>query len=229
MIKQNREGKIKTLTQELKINDNYQKIPIDSVIPDPDNAKTHSKKDIENKKAALRRYGFTRPLIINSESNVIVAGNGFWTAAKELGYTEVPALLIPLSASRAKSLGMSDNLLGDQSAYNLEIFNQNIKEIDEWESDMDWAALGFSSGEIQLLLASMNTSITDSGVPQEGGQDSPQDFDEDSAPARPIKLTKAQREIIELGVKSLRESENNPKMSEGQCAELIFANYLSSV
>ena len=75
----------------------------------------------------------------------------------------------------------------------------------------------------------MNTSITDSGVPQEGGQDVPQDIPDEDQQARALKLTKGQREIIDLAVKTLRENEQNPKLSEGQCMEMISANYLSGV
>lgn len=48
---------------ELKINDNYKVVDIDSVIPDPENAKIHDEKDLAEKRAALKQFGFTRSLL----------------------------------------------------------------------------------------------------------------------------------------------------------------------
>ncbi len=215
--------------QELKIHNDYQLVDVDSITLDPENAKEHDSKDLEEKKASLKMFGFVKPVVVNRINNFIIAGNGIFLAAKALGYKQIPALFVDFSAIRGKSFGIADNRLSDNSKYNLEQFNLNIKDIDEWDAEIDWKALAFDPAEINLLLASMNTQITDSGVPQEGGQDVSQDFDEDSAPARAIKLTKAQREIIDLAVKTLRENEQSPKLSEGQCMELICSNYLAGV
>ncbi|HNC56669.1 MAG TPA: ParB N-terminal domain-containing protein [Leptospiraceae bacterium] len=214
---------------ELKINSNYKIVPIDNIIPDPENAREHSKEDIEEKKAALKQFGWTRPCIINSETNIIAVGNGFWQAAKELGYTEVPAIFIPMSAVRAKALAISDNRLGDHGRYNLEQFNINIQEIAQWDVNTDWKALGFDKAEIDLLLASLNTEITNNDVPPTGnGQENFPEIEESEMPAKPIKLTNGQRELFDEAVKRIRKSENDNKLSEGRIVEMLAANFLAS-
>ena len=105
---------------ELKINKDFRVVDIDSVVEDPENAKKHTDKDISEKKEALKVFGFTRALIVNAETNIIAAGSGFHRAAKELGYKEVPVIFIPMSAVRAKALGISDNKLADSCGYDLE-------------------------------------------------------------------------------------------------------------
>lgn len=214
--------------EELKINKDYQIVPIDSVRPDPDNSRIHDEQDIKYKRESLKKFGFHRCLVVNSNTSFIAAGSGMWLAAKNLGYTEVPAIFIPMSATEAKALALADNKLSDQGRYNLDQFNLNIAEIAEWEPNLNWSALGFDSGEITLLLASLNTEITDSGtqIPS-NDEDYVAAIPEENRPAKPVNLTKAQRELFDVVVVKIRESENDNKLSEGKIVEILSADYLA--
>lgn len=211
---------------DLKINKDFRIVDINSVIQDPENARNHTEKDIAEKKAALKQFGFTRPILVNSETNIIAGGNGFHQAAMELGFTEIPAIFIPMSAVRAKALGISDNRIGDSADYNLEQFNINISEINEWD-DIDWKALAFGKDEIDLLLASLNTEITDNSEPPQETQEEP--LSEEDMPAKSVKVTVAQRELFEQACKKIRTQENDSRISEGRILEMITAEYLSGI
>lgn len=210
---------------EFKINDNYKIVDVDSLIEDPENIKIHTEKDISEKKAALKKFGFTRPLIVNSENNIVAAGNGFLRAAKELGYKEVPVIFMAMSPVRAKALAVADNKLADTATYDLERFTATIGEINEWEVDLDWKALGFDKAEIDLLLSSINTEVTEEGSYQ---QEETPEIAEGDLLAKPIKLTNDQRSLFEQAVKKIRESENDNKISEGKIVELLTAEFLAS-
>lgn len=214
---------------ELKIHDNFQIVDINSITIDPENAKRHTTKDIEEKKASLKLHGFVKPLAVSKDSMTISAGNGIYLAAKELGYKKVPVIFTDHTALRAKSYGLSDNRLSETSGYDLEQFNLIIKELAEYDKEIDWNALAFDQNEIELLLASINTEISDSsnGLTHDNDQESLKDFDEADQPGKQIKMTKGQREIFDLAARKIKEADGDNKLSDGKIVELLAADFLS--
>ena len=57
------------------------------------NARTHSKRQIEQIARSIERFGFLNPVLIDA-SGAIIAGHGRVEAAKLLGLTQVPTLRI---------------------------------------------------------------------------------------------------------------------------------------
>jgi ParB/RepB/Spo0J family partition protein len=71
----------------------YIVVAIDQVKPHPRNARTHSKKQIRQIAASIRALGFAAPVLID-EHNVLIAGHGRLEAAKSLGMSSIPAIVI---------------------------------------------------------------------------------------------------------------------------------------
>jgi hypothetical protein len=66
-------------------------VPIDQLKPDPRNARVHSKKQIRQIARSIESFGFSVPILVGANLNVI-AGHGRVLAAKHLGLTEVPTI-----------------------------------------------------------------------------------------------------------------------------------------
>ena len=66
---------------------------VGSLKPDPRNARTHPKRQLEQIKASIKEFGFTNPILID-EQGVIIAGHGRLRAAKEAGLAEVPTIVL---------------------------------------------------------------------------------------------------------------------------------------
>ena len=49
-------------------------LPVDGIRPDPGNARTHSKRQIEQIVASINKFGFTNPILID-EFGVLIAGH----------------------------------------------------------------------------------------------------------------------------------------------------------
>ena len=62
-----------------------------SLNPDPRNARTHSKRQLEQIAVSIRQFGFTNPVLIDPEG-VLIAGHGRLLAAKSIGMAEVPTI-----------------------------------------------------------------------------------------------------------------------------------------
>lgn len=81
------------------------------------NARTHSKKQIAQIARSIERFGFTNPVLI-SDDGEIVAGHGRVEAAKSIGLKSVPTLaLCQRLRSRCRSpRGAQSRARGDRAA-----------------------------------------------------------------------------------------------------------------
>ena len=57
--------------------------------PSKRNARTHSKKQIEQIINSIRRFGWTYPILVDEQGNIL-CGVGRWFAAQKLGLVKVP-------------------------------------------------------------------------------------------------------------------------------------------
>jgi DNA modification methylase len=126
--------------------------PIDSLTPAKRNARTHSKKQIEQIVSAMRRFGFTNPLLVDADG-VVVAGHGRLAAARKLGMTEVPAIqLAHLTKAELQAYALADNKLAELAGWDEEMLRLDFEELQALELDFDLEITGFSTTQIDLLL-----------------------------------------------------------------------------
>jgi ParB-like chromosome segregation protein Spo0J len=81
-----------------------QQIAIRQIKPSSRNSRTHSAKQIRQIADSIVAFGFTNPLLV-SEDNELIAEHGRYEAAKLLGLAEVPVIVIAgLSPAKRRSL-----------------------------------------------------------------------------------------------------------------------------
>lgn len=130
--------------------------PIAYLKPDPRNARTHSKKQIEQLCSSIRSFGFTNPILVD-EAGVLIAGHGRLRAAKELGLAVVPIIeLLDLSEAQKKALRLADNKIALNAGWDIEILKLELDEIATLDVDFDLSLTGFASGEIDVVLKAVN-------------------------------------------------------------------------
>ena len=123
---------------------------IASLRPYPGNARTHSKRQIRQIADSIERFGFTNPILI-SDDNEIIAGHGRVLAAKELGMACVPTVrLSHLSAEERKAYVLADNKLAQNAGWDAEILAVELQAL--IDIDFDVTLTGFSLAEIDLTL-----------------------------------------------------------------------------
>jgi hypothetical protein len=128
--------------------------PLSDLIPDPRNARTHPKRQIEQIKASIAEFGFTNPILADPEGNII-AGHGRLQAARGMGLNEVPVItLTGLTDPQKRALRIADNKIALNAGWDTEILQLELRELDAIEVDIDLTLTGFSSGEIDVILSS---------------------------------------------------------------------------
>src|SRR5713101_7756407 len=65
--------------------------PVRELRPHPNNARTHSKKQIRQIAKSIERFGFCNPVLVDDQGGII-AGHGRVAAAKLLGISLVPTV-----------------------------------------------------------------------------------------------------------------------------------------
>ena len=125
---------------------------IASLMPDPRNARTHPKKQIEQIAGSIRAFGFTNPVLVDGDGGII-AGHGRLLAAKLIGLTEVPTIALPhLSDAQKRALRLADNKLALGAGWDLDILKLELADLAILDIDFDLSLTGFSSGEIDVVL-----------------------------------------------------------------------------
>jgi ParB-like chromosome segregation protein Spo0J len=135
-----------------------------SLKPDPRNARTHSKRQLQQIVASIRQFGFTNPVLIDPEG-VLIAGHGRLLAAKSIGMAEVPTIeLVCLNDAQKRALRLADNKIALGAGWDLDILKVELAELFSLDLDMDLTVTGFSTGELDVLL-SRNEDPEDDVIP----------------------------------------------------------------
>ena len=125
---------------------------ISNLVPDPRNARTHSKRQISQLKASIEEFGFTNPILVDPDGHII-AGHGRLHAARAAGLGNVPTIVLAgLSETQKRALRIADNKIALNAGWDLEILQSELKELASLDVDIDLT--GFSIGEIDVILAS---------------------------------------------------------------------------
>ena len=121
------------------------------LIPYVNNARTHSQEQVNKLRGSLREFGFIKPVIIESDFNVI-AGHGRLMAAKEEGIEEVPCVLVDyLTEAQKKAYILADNRYAQDAGWDEEMLKLEIEALEGM--DFDVSLTGFDNQEIADLFA----------------------------------------------------------------------------
>lgn len=115
-------------------------IKLEDLKPYKNNAKRHTKKQIEHLKESIENLGFNDPIGID-ENNMILEGHGRLQALKELGYTEVPCVRIDsLTEEEKKAYILAHNKANMETGFDDDILYGELKSI----TSFDMSKLGFN-------------------------------------------------------------------------------------
>jgi hypothetical protein len=114
------------------------------------NARVHSKKQIRQIADSIQRFGFTNPVLVSDDAEII-AGHGRVQAAKLLGIESVPTLrLSHLNAAQRRAYVLADNKLALNAGWDREVLAIELQALVDLEFDVE--VTGFSLAEIDVLL-----------------------------------------------------------------------------
>jgi len=109
-------------------------------------------KQAEKAKRFLREFGFIMPIAID-KNQIIVIGEIFFAAARELGYDSLPVVLIDhLSEAQIKALRIAYDRIHEDAEWDRAALRLEFEELQILIPDMDLTLTGFDMPEIEAVL-----------------------------------------------------------------------------
>jgi ParB/RepB/Spo0J family partition protein len=106
-----------------------------SLRPYAGNARIHSKKQIKQIARSIERFGFTNPILVSNDREVI-AGHGRLRAAQQLGLTSVPiVILATMSETDRRAYVLADNKLAENAGWDRDILAIELQGLLDVEFD----------------------------------------------------------------------------------------------
>lgn len=129
----------------------YRVVPIDGIVPYADNARTHSSDQIQQIAASFREFGYTNPILID-EQNRLIAGHGRLEAARIVGMTHIPAIIVAgLSDEQRRALIIADNQLALNAGWDMGKLGKELADLKALKFDID--KIGFSKIQLADVFA----------------------------------------------------------------------------
>tara|TARA_R110002153_G_scaffold61915_1_gene166826 strand:+ start:79 stop:591 length:513 start_codon:yes stop_codon:yes gene_type:complete len=128
---------------------NYAVKKVSDLIPYVNNSRTHSEDQTTQIASSISEFGFTNPVLIDENDNLI-AGHGRLLAANKLGIEEVPAIILDgLTKAQKKAYVIADNQLALNAGWDLDTLKLEIEVLKELDFDVD--LLGFDDSFLDVI------------------------------------------------------------------------------
>ena len=126
--------------------------PLDALNSYEYNSRNHSKTQVEQLAAAISRFGFTQPIVIN-DKNTILAGHGRYEAAKLLQLSTVPCRVVTgLAPDEQRAYIIADNKLAEQSEWNHDNLLHELSDLSALDLGEDLSALLDQNTFVQIKV-----------------------------------------------------------------------------
>jgi DNA modification methylase len=130
--------------------DRTQRRRVAELTPFARNARTHSAEQVAQLAASIREWGWTVPVLIDEQSNII-AGHGRVLAAQRLGISEVPVVVAAgWSPEQKRAYVIADNNLALNAGWDDDLLRLELLELRDMGADLSLA--GFSAVDLDKLL-----------------------------------------------------------------------------
>jgi DNA modification methylase len=127
---------------------NIERVPIDSITPDPANVRLHPEASLAAITGSLRRFGQQKPIVVD-EQGIVRAGNGTLAAARQLGWSHIDVVRTTLKGLEAAAYSIADNRTTDLSSFDEPALAQLLQQL---RVDDALEGVGYSPGDIDELL-----------------------------------------------------------------------------
>lgn len=132
-------------------------VPTDTVKPNRYNPNRQSDKDFDLLLRSMREDGFTQPIIAQRATGEIVDGEHRWRAAREIGLTEIPVVLVDMTDEQMRVATLRHNRA--RGSEDVDLSAKVLRDLRELGA-LDWAqdSLMIDDKELNTLLEDVSAS-----------------------------------------------------------------------
>lgn len=140
----------KTFLEGKPSNNNLQMIDINLIVLKLKSLRKHSKKQIQKLINTIHKVGYVNPILLDKKYNIL-AGELRLLAAKELGFTQIPAIILEnLTEEEAEVIRILDNRIAKDSEWNYENLKEEIEKLMKF--DMTFEDLVFDTVDYDKIF-----------------------------------------------------------------------------
>jgi ParB family chromosome partitioning protein len=122
------------------------------LIPYALNSREHSDEQVAQIAASIRAFGFTNPVLIDEQNNLI-AGHGRVLAARKLAMEQVPAIVVTgMDERKRRALIIADNKLALNASWDMDALLVEMRDL----GDEFGGLMGFSIEEMAQMFDQPN-------------------------------------------------------------------------
>jgi DNA modification methylase len=136
---------------------------IERLIPWAKNPRTHSDAQIAQIAASIAEFGFNNPILVDTKDGII-AGHGRLLAARKLGLTEVPVIVLDhLTEAQKRAYIIADNQLALNAGWDETLLREELAALQKEDFNLD--LIGFDDRDLFRLLADQDAADQADVVP----------------------------------------------------------------
>lgn len=217
-------------------------VPLDTLVPDPNNARTHGKKNLDAIRASLMKFGQVKPLAVRRSDMTVIAGNGRLSVAKSLGWSHVAVVLMDGTNEELAAFALADNKTAELGEWDEGALSDLMRVA---ATEIDLSALGFNDGELAKLLDAetveppempatpVETKDAPAPAPTPKAARAPEPAPKEAPAQQPVATTRdtitdEQWATVQEAAASVREEYDDPEMELGRCLRVLARRYLKS-
>ena len=129
---------------------NYERVPIDSITSDKNNARLHDERNLDAIKRSLKEFGQQKPIVV-SQDGTVIAGNGTREAAQQLGWESIDIVRTDLKDQKAVAFAIADNRTAELASWDDTAISKALEELKS-DEDIDELITGFTKDEIDDII-----------------------------------------------------------------------------
>jgi DNA modification methylase len=128
--------------------------PLEKLIPYARNPRKHSEAQVAQIAASVASFGFNVPILVDTKDGII-AGHGRLLAARKLGLTHVPVIVLDhLTDMQKRAYIIADNQLALNADWDEELLRIELAALQDEDFNVD--LIGFEDEELARLLAAQD-------------------------------------------------------------------------
>lgn len=131
--------------------DKVERRDVSALAPYARNSRTHSAEQIDQIAASIREWGWTVPVLVDPDGEII-AGHGRILAAQKLGIKDVPCMVAEgWTDAQKRAYVIADNKLAENAGWDETVLGLELSALQEL--DFDLSGIGFDDKELADLFA----------------------------------------------------------------------------
>ncbi len=136
--------------------DQVERWPIERLKPYANNPRLHSEADLDKIAASIRKWGWTMPVLVDEEGELI-AGHARVGAAIKLGLESIPVIVARgWSEEEKRAYRVADNQLAARASWDSGLLADELQELQF--ADFDLGLIGFDPDQLETILAGLGSS-----------------------------------------------------------------------